>query len=32
MKKLKSVMIQFVKDVFTISAVNIEDKCLFNIT
>jgi len=31
MKKLKSVMIQFVKDVLAISAADIEVKCLFNI-
>ncbi len=30
MKKLKSVMIQFIKDIFAISTANIEVKCLFS--
>ncbi len=30
MKNLKSVMTQFAKDILTISAVNVEVKCLFN--
>jgi len=31
MKNLKSAMIQFAKDIFAISAADIEVKCLFNI-
>ncbi len=31
MKNLKSAMIQFIKDIFTISAADIEVECLFNI-
>jgi len=32
MKNLKLIMIQFAKDIFAISAVDIEVKYLFNIT
>ncbi len=31
MKNLKSAMTQFAKDIFAISAADIEVKCLFNI-
>jgi len=31
MKNLKLIMIFIVKDIFVISAVNVEVKCLFNI-
>ncbi len=32
MKNLKSAMTQFAKDIFVISTVDIEVKCLFNMT
>ncbi len=32
MKKSKSVITQFIKDIFAISAVDIEVKCLFSMT
>jgi len=32
MKNLKSAMIQFIKDILAISAINVEVKYLFNIT
>jgi len=32
MKNLKSVIIKFAKNIFVISATDIEVKCLFNIT
>ena len=32
MKNLKSAMIQFAKDILAISAVDVEVKCLFNMT
>jgi len=32
MKNLKSAMTQFIKDILAISAIDVEVKCLFNIT